>query len=260
MAMSDAAAEISTQLRALADPGKACEMLRFFKSGPGQYGEGDAFLGLTVPAVRTVARAFHDRDPASLLPLLHSSWHEERLCCLVIWVTQFDRAKSRDEKHRLFQLYWRHRKHVNNWDLVDTSAPVLVGQFLCEEGDAVPIFRLLGSKSLWDRRIAVLSSWAWTKAGDVGLTLQVVERLLADREDLIHKACGWMLREAMKVDESGVLRFIKVHGTALPRTTLRYAIERLEAGRRRALLLSIPTAHRAARDKSHPSARASAAH
>lgn len=232
----DLCGRISSALRDLADPAKARESLRFFKTGPGEYGEGDAFLGLTVPQLRAVARSFCHCPPAGLLPLLRSPWHEERLCCLVIWVGQFERAATPAEKRKLHRLYWRHRNHVNNWDLVDVSAPTLAGRFLFEEDNTEPVLRLLASRSLWDRRIAVLATWAWTKAGDVGLTLQAAAHLLADKEDLIHKAAGWMLREAMKVDERAVLAFLNTHGAAMPRTMLRYAIERLDEKRRKALL------------------------
>jgi 3-methyladenine DNA glycosylase AlkD len=229
-------AEISRRLRALADPRRAEEAARFFKTGPGQYGEGDQFLGLTVPMVRAVAKEYRDVPPARLLPLLRSAWHEERLCCLVIWVTQFDRAKSREQRQGLFNLYWRHRKNVNNWDLVDVSAPRLVGEFLRAEDDPAPLASLARAPNLWDRRIAILATWAWTKAGDVRLTLKTAEVLLRDDEDLIHKASGWMLREAMKVNEEATLNLLLTHASAMPRTMLRYAIERLDERRRKAIM------------------------
>lgn len=229
-------AEISRRLRVAADPGRAGEAARFFKTGPGQYGEGDRFLGLTVPMVRAVANEYRDARPASLLPLLRSPWHEERLCCLVIWVTQFARAKSREGRQALFNLYWRHRKNVNNWDLVDVSAPRLVGEFLRLEDDPAPLASLARAPSLWDRRIAILATWAWTKAGDVSLTLKTAEILLGDDEDLIHKATGWMLREAVKVNEEVTLDFLRARTSVMPRTMLRYAIERLDERRRKAIM------------------------
>jgi hypothetical protein len=229
-------AEISRRLRARTDPRRAKEAARFFKTGPGQYGEGDRFLGLTVPMVRAVAKEHRDVPPARLLPLLRSPWHEERLCCLIIWVMQFDRAKSREARQGLFDLCWRHRKHVNNWDLVDVSAPRLVGEFLRAEDDPAPLASLARARSLWDRRIAILATWAWTKAGDVSLTLKTAEVLLGDDDDLIHKASGWMLREAMKVNEEATLKFLRAHTSAMPRTMLRYAIERLDERRRKAIM------------------------
>jgi hypothetical protein len=229
-------AEISCRLRALADPRRAKEAARFFKTGPGQYGEGDQFLGLTVPMVRAVAKEHRDVPSSRLLALLRSPWHEERLCCLVIWVTQFDRAKSREARRGLFDLYWRHRKHVNSWDLVDVSAPRLVGEFLLAEDDPAPLASLARAPSLWDRRIAILATWAWTKAGDVTLTLKTAEILSGDTEDLIHKASGWMLREAMKVNEEATLMFLRAHTSAMPRNMLRYAIERLDERQRKAIM------------------------
>jgi len=234
--MSGIATEISRRLRVLADPRRAQDAARFFKTGPGEYGEGDQFLGLTVPMVRGAARHHRDVVPARLLPLLRSPWHEERLCCLIIWVMQFDRAKTRGERQTLFDLYWRHRGRVNNWDLVDVSAPRLVGEFLRGDANSAPLASLTRSRSLWDRRIALLATWAWTKADDVSLTLKIAELLLGDGEDLIHKAAGWMLREAMKVDAPATLGFLRTYAPVMPRTMLRYAIERLEEPERKAVL------------------------
>jgi hypothetical protein len=234
--MSRVADEISARLRSLADPGRALEMAPFFKTGPGQYGEGDRFLGLSVPVVRSVARDFRDAPPARLLPLLRSPWHEERLCCLVIWVARFDRARAPEARRELFDLYWKNRGRVNNWDLVDVSAPRLVGEFLRTTDGAAPLMELVRSSSLWDRRIAILATWAWTKAGDVSLTLRLAGMLLEDGHDLMHKATGWMLREALKVDEKPVLAFLRTHAAVMPRTMLRYAIERLDEPLRRELM------------------------
>lgn len=234
--MSRVADEISARLRSLADPDRALEMAPFFKTGPGQYGEGDRFLGLGVPVVRSVAREFRDVPPARLLPLLRSAWHEERLCCLVIWVAQFDRSRSPDDRRELFDLYWKNRSRVNNWDLVDVSAPRLVGEFLRTTDGAAPLMELVRSSSLWDRRIAILATWAWTKAGDVSLTLRLAGILLEDGHDLMHKATGWMLREALKVDEKPALTFLRAHAAGMPRTMLRYAIERLDEPLRKVLM------------------------
>lgn len=234
--MSRVADEISARLRSLADPDRALEMAPFFKTGPGQYGEGDRFLGLSVHVVRSVAREFRDVPPARLLPLLRSPWHEERLCCLVIWVAQFDRRRSLADRRELFDLYWKNRGRVNNWDLVDVSAPRLVGEFLRTTDGFAPLMALVRSPSLWDRRIAILATWAWTKAGDVSLTLRLAGMLLGDGHDLMHKATGWMLREALKVDEKPVLAFLRTHADVMPRTMLRYAIERLDEPLRKRLM------------------------
>lgn len=234
--LSRTCSEISEKLHALADAQKAHHAQRFFKTGPGEYAEGDRFLGITVPQVRRVAGAYFSQPPESLLPLLQSPWHEERLCCLVVWCRQYERAKAREQKSQIFDLYLANRNHINNWDLVDISAPKIAGNFLHEAGDSAPLASLLASESLWDRRIAILSTWAWIKADDVSLTLRFAECLLRDPEPLLHKAVGWMLREAAKRKEKDVLDFLTSRGSEMPRTMLRYAIERFEPSQRKFIL------------------------
>ena len=240
--MSDIASRISERLQALSQPNKALLVHRFFKIAPGEYAENDHFLGVPVPEVRALAKGFLSTAPADLLPLLKSRWHEERMCCLVIWVAHSRKSQPPEARQTLFELYTSHLPHIDNWDLVDISATDLCGRFLLETHDPAPLFELLRSRSLWERRIAIVSTWAWIKSGDISLTLRFAEALLKDPEDLIHKATGWMLREAGKVDESGVMAFIEKHGSRMPRTMLRYAIERLAAKTRKAILLKTKTA------------------
>lgn len=240
--MSDIASRISKHLQALSDSRQSLLARRFFKTGPGEYAEDDHFLGIPVPRIRALAKEFISANPEDLLPLLKSRWHEERACCLVIWVAQSRKSQSLDERRIIFDLYFSHLAHINNWDLVDISAPQLIGGYLLETRNPSPLGLLLESRSLWKRRIAIVSTLAWIKCGDISLTLRFAQDLIQDPEDLIHKATGWMLREAGKVDEAGVLSFIETHGARMPRTMLRYAIERLDEKRRKAILLKTKTA------------------
>ena len=240
--MRDIASRVSERLQAISDPGQALLARRFFKTGPGEYAENDHFLGISVPRIRALARNFISANPEDLQPLLKSRWHEERVCCLVIWVAQSRKCQSLDERRNIYDLYFTHLAHINNWDLVDISAPQLVGGYLLETRNPSPLGLLLKSRSLWERRIAIVSTWAWIKSADISLTLRFAQDLIQDREDLIHKATGWMLREAGKVNEAGVLSFIETHGARMPRTMLRYAIERLDEKRRKAILLKTKTA------------------
>ena len=240
--MSDIAFRISERLQALSQPNKANLARRFFKTAPGEYAENDRFLGVSVPEVRAVAKGFLSVCSRDLVPLLKSRWHEERMCCLVIWVAQSRKSQPPEARQTIFELYTSHLPHIDNWDLVDISAADLCGRFLLETHNPAPLAELLRSRSLWERRIAIVSTWAWIKSGDISLTLRFAEDLLQDPEDLIHKATGWMLREAGKVDESGVMAFIEKYGSRMPRTMLRYAIERLDAKTRKAILLKTKTA------------------
>jgi len=240
--MSDIASRISERLQALSQTNKALLARRFFKTAPGEYAENDHFLGVPVPEVRALAKGFLSTAPADLLPLLKSLWQEERMCCPVIRVATARKSQPPEARQTLCVLYPSRLPHIDNWDLVDIAATDLFGRFLLETHDPAPLFELLRSRSLWERRIAIVSTWAWIKSGDISLTLRFAEALLKDPEDLIHKATGWMLREAGKVDESGVMAFIEKHGSRMPRTMLRYAIERLDEKTRKAILLKTKTA------------------
>jgi len=225
---------IQRRLRALADEKRAQVLRRFFKTGPGEYGEGDVFIGLTVPQLRKLAREYLFIGPVPLKALIRSPVHEERMLALLILLGRY-RGAAEQEKAQIHDFYLDHRRYVNNWDLVDLSAPVIVGDFLRNRSRKL-IYTLARSSSLWERRIAVLATFAFIKEGEFADTLAVAERLLSDQEDLIHKAVGWMLREVGKRDLEAEERFLKAHYRKMPRTMLRYAIEKVAPSRRKLYL------------------------
>ena len=222
------------RLRAAGDPARAAFLPTFFKTGPGQYGEGDRFLGLTLPQVRRFAAEYHDLPLRELERLLESPWHEARLLALIILARQYERATP-DRQDAIVRLYLRRTDRINNWDLVDVSAPAIVGAHLRTRRRAV-LRRLARSSSLWERRIAIVATHRFIRDGQYQDTLDLAERLLGDPHDLIHKATGWMLREVGKRDERVLSRFLDRHAGAMPRTALRYAIERLPPDDRRKYL------------------------
>jgi 3-methyladenine DNA glycosylase AlkD len=229
------AGEIKTELRRVSDPAKAEILKRFFKTGPGQYGEGDKFLGVVVPDIRRIAKHFISLPLTEVQILLSSPYHEERLTGLIILTYQF---VSADEvmRGKIYRLYLKNTKQINNWDLVDLSAPNVVGAYLQDKDRAI-LYRLARSKNLWEKRIAMLSTFQYIKVGDIYDALRISEILLADSHDLIHKAVGWMLREVGKrASEKELKKFLDTHGKKMPRTMLRYAIERLPEGERQKYL------------------------
>jgi 3-methyladenine DNA glycosylase AlkD len=215
---------IERRLRALRDPEIAAGHLRFFKCGPGQYGEGDAFLGIMVPGLRALSREFTPLAVAEAVELLQSKWHEARLLALMILVRKYECS---DEATRagIYRSYLANTKRINNWDLVDASASAIVGAQL-RERDRAPLIALTQSESLWERRIAIISTFDFIRHDDFGDTLRIAEMLLGDRHDLIHKASGWMLREVGKRNQPVLERFLRKHARGMPRTMLRYAIEK----------------------------------
>ena len=217
-------AALRADLHELADPEGGEHSQRFFKTGPGQYGEGDKFLGLTVPEMRGLARKYRDIDDAATLELLASSWHEERLVALILLVEGYGRGDEARRK-RIHRAYLANTRHINNWDLVDASAGQIVGAHL-EARDIALLKRLARSKDLWERRIAIVSTFHFIKQDELRPTLKIAELLLRDSHDLIHKAVGWMLREVGKRDRRVLDGFLKKHYQRMPRTMLRYAIER----------------------------------
>jgi 3-methyladenine DNA glycosylase AlkD len=228
------APELQTRLRSLGSPRDAAFLARFFKTGPGEYGEGDVFIGVRVPTIRKVAKEFRALPLPELQCLLHSPIHEERLAALVILVMQAAKRDA-DARRQIYNLYLANTRYVNNWDLVDISAPHLVGAYL-EDHSRKPLYRLAASSWLWDRRISILATFHFIRQGDFGDTLRIAEKLLSDNEDLIHKAVGWMLREVGKRDRDALERFLQKHRRAMPRTMLRYAVERFPERKRRAYL------------------------
>lgn len=225
-------AEVREALRGLADPTRAAVLRRFFKTGPGEYGEGDRFLGLTVPQVRLLVRRFHPAEFADLPELLRSPDHEERLLGLLLIVERC-RKGSEADRNAAYRLYVKHFPHINNWDLVDASAEHVVGPHGVGRAQ---LLAWAASKNLWCRRIAIVSTFHSIRRGRFDDTLAVAARLLKDPEDLIHKATGWMLREVGKRDAGALEGFLKRHHRAMPRTMLRYAIERFPERKRKAYL------------------------
>ncbi len=228
------AKDVKQKLKSLASPDVAKSSVRFFKTGQGQYGEGDIFIGIKVPTLRTVSREFRSLPLEEVRSLLNSPIHEERHLALMILVLQVAKC---DAAHRraAFDFYLQNTKFINNWDLVDCSAPQVVGGFLMDKSRK-PLFQLTKSKSLWERRIAIVSTQHFIRHDDFADTLAISQRLLKDEEDLIHKAAGWMLREVGKKAKGVLEAFLDQHGKVMPRTMLRYAIEHFSPDQRRAYL------------------------
>jgi 3-methyladenine DNA glycosylase AlkD len=222
------------ELKRAGDPQIAAHSARYFKAGPGGYGEGDVFLGIRVPELRKRVRGLRTLPLAEVLKLVRSRYHEARLLGLLLLAERYRRADP-DEREAIFQSYLEHTAYVNNWDLVDQSAPHIVGAHL-EGRDRALLDRLAESSSLWERRIALLATLQFIRKGEFADTLRLAEKLLADPEDLIHKATGWMLREVGKRDEAALLEFLEEHAGRMPRVALRYATEKLPAAVRRRFL------------------------
>lgn len=225
---------LKSDLQAIADPEKAKILSRFFKTGKGQYGEGDIFLGVMVPGQRSIAKKYAALPLKDIRRLLFSGMHEHRLVALLILV---DKYKKADEtgREKIFDFYLKHTKHIDNWDLVDLSAPNIPGEYLLDK-DRTVLYRLARSKNLWERRISVLATFAFIKKNDFADTLEISKLLLNDDHDLIHKAVGWMLREVGKRDVKAEEDFLKKHYRLMPRTMLRYAIERFDETKKRFFL------------------------
>lgn len=228
-------AELQRALRACGDPATAAQSMQFFKTGKGQYGEGDRFLGIRVPDLRRLAKTWQALPMEDIEALLESSWHEARMLALLLLVRQFDAAGTEARRGAIYRFYLQHTPRINNWDLVDCSAEHIIGAYLYSR-DRTPLRRLARSACLWERRIAVLATFHFIRRGDCADTLALAADLLQDREDLMHKAVGWMLREVGKRDNDLLETFVKTHGRAMPRTMLRYAIERWPAPLRKAVL------------------------
>ena len=218
--------ELRRRLRKAAEPGRAETLQRFFKTGPGEYGEGDVFLGVPVPAVRKIAHRFHALEVEDVLQLLRSPVHEERLVALVWLVRRYERGDE-GVRQAVYELYLDNTDRVNNWDLVDVSAPQIVGAHLLDRPRGV-LDRLARSPAVWERRISVMATFAFIRAGEHEDTLRLGRVLLRDEHDLIHKAVGWMLREVGKRDEALLMGFLERHAPEMPRTMLRYSVERLD--------------------------------
>jgi 3-methyladenine DNA glycosylase AlkD len=206
----------------------------FFKTGKGEYGEGDVFLGLKLPVQRKIARQFIDLDLTDLQKLLDSKIHEDRLIALLIIVGRYEKSDEKD-KERIFKFYIKNSKKVNNWDLVDLSAHKIIGAHLLERENEA-LFKFAGSKNLWERRISIISTYTFIKNNKFDTTLKISDILLNDEQDLIHKAVGWMLREIGKRDMKKLENFLKQRYNRMPRTMLRYAIEKFPEVKRQRYL------------------------
>jgi 3-methyladenine DNA glycosylase AlkD len=234
---------IRKRLHERAEPSRVAILQSFFKTGPGQYAEGDVFIGVTVPSLRQVCRECGSASLDDIESLLRSTVHEERLLALLLLVDAFRRG-STTEQRRIYRLYLSNTRFINNWDLVDSSAPQIVGASLFERSRA-PLTRLARSRSLWERRIAIVATHYFIGQGDLEDTFRIADLLLTDSHDLIHKAVGWMLREAGKRDARAERAYLKTRYERMPRTMLRYAIERFpERERKKYLLRTIVAEHR----------------
>ena len=225
----------SSELKALANPSRAFGLQKFFQTAKGQYGEGDVFLGLTVPEVRKVAAKYKNLSFQEIEKLTSSRFHEFRLCGLVILTLQYKSAKEPSEQQKIFNFYVKQAKagYVNNWDLVDVTAPI-IGAYLVGQKDPYPFLeKLARSKSLWERRLAIIFTFAFIRAGELDPTIEISQRLLKDEHDLIHKAVGWMLREVGKQDGKLLRTFLAANASQMPRTMLRYSIEKFSEPERR---------------------------
>jgi len=226
--------QVHMALLALANPKKSAFLAGFFKTGMGQYAEGDRFLGISVPAIRQVASQFRQLDLKDCERLLQSPYNDERLLALLILVGHY-RCGNFSMKNKVYRIYLENRHRVNNWNLVDGSAPHIVGAHLLQQ-DRSLLYELAQSRSLWDRRIAMLATFAFIRANDFADTLKLTELLMTDEHDLMHKACGWMLREVGKRNQTVLESFLCRHHRVMPRTMLRYAIERFDPAKRKAYL------------------------
>jgi 3-methyladenine DNA glycosylase AlkD len=227
------------ELRSFGTKSRISDLARFYKTGPGEYAEGDLFLGGTVPQTRSVAKKYQSLELVEVAKLFGSPFHEARLCAAIILNHQFAKAKTSRERKKIFDFYMKQvsSERVNNWDIVDVSAPWM-GVYLLEVKDPMPLLiKLSKSKSLWQRRVSMILTFALIRAGDLEPTITIAELLLKDDHDLIHKAVGWMLREAGKRDVMLLRRFLSDHAHEMPRTMLRYAIERLPERERKQWLL-----------------------
>ena len=218
-------------LRQYIDAEKAIVLPRFFKTGKGEYGEGDKFLGVTVPNIRLVAKQYSHAPLEVVSRLLDSEWHECRMCALLILVMKYKKATD-EEKQAIFDLYLSRTERINNWDLVDLSAPNIVGEHLYSSTDRTILYRLAESPLLWERRIAMVSTLCFIRKGDFGDTFALADKLVASRHDLMQKAVGWMLREMGKRDIFLLRIFLDKHAATMPRTMLRYAIEKMDSAER----------------------------
>jgi 3-methyladenine DNA glycosylase AlkD len=230
---------LEKDLKENSDKEKAKILQGFFKTGKGEYGEGDIFLGITVPKQREIAKKHTDRfNSKKIIQLLNTKIHEKRLIALLMLIEKYKKTNDEKMKEKIFNFYLKNSKNVNNWDLVDLSAPNIVGDFLLEKPRKRKIlYKLAKSQNLWERRISILATFTFIKNNDFSDSLKIAEILLKDKHDLIHKAVGWMLRELGKRNQEKEEVFLKKYYKDMPRTMLRYSIERFPEKKRKAYLL-----------------------
>jgi 3-methyladenine DNA glycosylase AlkD len=228
------ALDIQRRLQKIGNKKHAAVSQRFFKTGSGEYGEGDIFIGIRVPVLRKLVKEYKDLPVSEIKILLRSPIHEERLLAILLFVRKFEKGDG-DIKKDIYDLYLKSTAFINNWDLVDTSAEHIVGAYLTDKSKR-PLYRLTKSKNLWERRIAIMATFHFVKRHEFSETLKISSMLLADRHDLIHKASGWMLREIGKRDLETEETFLKEHYKKMPRTMLRYAIEKFPEKKRQRYL------------------------
>jgi 3-methyladenine DNA glycosylase AlkD len=228
-----------TELKSLGRKSRVSDLARFYKTGPGEYAEGDLFLGITVPETRRISKKYQKLELPEVEKLFSSPFHEARLCACIILNLQFKATHIRQERKKIFDFYLKQvrSERINNWDIVDVSAPWM-GGYLNELDNPIPLLtKLAKSKSLWQRRVSIMLTFALIRAGDLAPTITISQILLKDKEDLIHKAVGWMLRELGKRDIMLLRGFLHEHSHEMPRTMLRYAIERMPEKERKNWLL-----------------------
>jgi 3-methyladenine DNA glycosylase AlkD len=230
---------ITKDLLARASKSKAFDLQRFFQTGPGQYGEGDRFIGVVVPDIRKVAASHKDLSFAEITRLVESPIHEVRMCGLFILTNQYKKLKDRKEKKKYYEFFVKNIKagNINNWDLIDVNAPI-IGEYLIDSEDPLKVLtKFAKSRNLWERRVAIIFTFSFIRVGQLDLTIAIAKLLLNDEHDLIHKGVGWMLREAGKRDVMLLRKFLAEHSHEMPRTMLRYAIEKLPEKERKKWLI-----------------------
>ncbi|MEK6945908.1 MAG: DNA alkylation repair protein [Nanoarchaeota archaeon] len=218
--------ELIKEINSKADKKQAENLQRFFKTGPGEYGEGDIFLGIKVPVQRQIVKKYVGLNLLKVQELLSSKMHEHRLIALLILVEKFKKGNE-IERGNIFNLYLKNTKYINNWDLVDLSSHKIVGEFLVDKKRDI-LYKLASSDDLWEKRIAMISTFAYIKNEEFDDAIRIAEILLKDKHDLINKAVGWVLREVGKKNQKILEDFLKKHYDLISRTTLRYAIEKLD--------------------------------
>lgn len=227
--------KLKKRMQELANDEKAKQLMRYFKTGKGEYGEGDIFLGLIVPEQRKIARNFSELSLEDIQELLSSKIHEHRMIALFILVERYRKSKKEEQRKEIFEFYLKNTKNINNWDLVDLSAPKIIGAYLFDKNRKI-LYELAKSNHLWEKRIAILSTFFFISKNDFDDALKIAELLVNDKHDLIHKAVGWMLREIGKRNQEAEEDFLRKYYKTMPRTMLRYAIEKFDEKKRKSWL------------------------